>query len=43
MTLDDLKATLSSMPRGQAVHVPHEMYELLFPPGEPDENARARG
>jgi hypothetical protein len=42
MTLDELKATLSNLPVGKAAHVPYDVYEMLFPPGEPDESARAR-
>jgi hypothetical protein len=42
MTLDEFKATLLTLPPGKAAHVPYEIYEMLFPPGEPDEGARGR-
>lgn len=41
MTLDDLAKALGEMPKGKFAHVPYEIYEELFPPGEPDQNARA--
>jgi hypothetical protein len=42
MTLDDLKATLSSMPRGQAVHVPTKCTSCYFRPVSPTK-MHARG
>jgi hypothetical protein len=41
MTLDDLKAKLASLQPGQMAGIHHDVYADLFPPGEPDENARA--
>ena len=41
MTLDDLAAELRDMPKGKYAHIPYEIYEELFPPGEPDQRARA--
>jgi hypothetical protein len=40
MTLEDLKATLSSLPAGKAAGINHDVYAHLFPPGEPDQRAR---
>jgi hypothetical protein len=42
MTLDEFAATLMSLPPGNAAHVPYDIYEVLFPPGEPDDGARGR-
>jgi hypothetical protein len=40
-TLADLKAQIDACPDGGAVGLPYDAYADLFPPGEPDENARA--
>jgi hypothetical protein len=40
MTLEEFKATLTALPPGKAAHVPYEIYEAFFPPGEPDQGAR---
>ena len=42
MSLDELKATLVALPSGQCAGIHYDAYTELFPPGEPDENARAR-
>jgi hypothetical protein len=42
MPLEDFRAILAALPPGRAAHVPYELYGTLFPPGEPDEDARAR-
>ena len=42
MTLHELKATLHNLPAGQAVHVSYDLFSELFPPGEPDSEARQR-
>lgn len=42
MTLDDFRERLAELAPGQAAHVPYEIYEGLFPPGEPDQGARGR-
>lgn len=42
MTLDEFGAALTSLPPGKAAHVPYDIYEILFPPGEPDDGARGR-
>lgn len=42
MTLHELEATLHDLPAGQAVHVPYDLFSELFPPGEPDSEARQR-
>jgi hypothetical protein len=41
MILDDLKAKLANLKPGQMAGIHHDVYANLFPPGEPDENARA--
>jgi hypothetical protein len=41
MTLEGLKATLIGLQPGKAAGLHHEVYAELFPPGEPDERARA--
>ena len=41
MTREELKATLTSLEPGKAAGLHHEVYAELFPPGEPDETARA--
>ena len=42
MTLDQFIITLRQLKPGQAAHAPYEIYAELFPPGEPDQDARAR-
>ena len=42
MTPHELEATLHDLPAGQAVHVPYDLFSELFPPGEPDSEARQR-
>ena len=42
MTLDDLKTGLGILKPGQMLSVSYAVYELIFPPGEPDELARTR-
>ena len=42
MSLDELRATLTALPAGKCAGIHYEVYAQLFPPGEPDENARAR-
>ena len=42
MTLDDLKTGLGILKPGQMLSISYAVYELVFPPGEPDELARTR-
>jgi len=42
MSLDDLSKELAKLASGKAAGIHKEVYADLFPPGEPDENARAR-
>ncbi len=42
MTLSDLHGLLCGLSVGQTCSLPLNVYELLFPPGEPDQGARAR-
>jgi hypothetical protein len=41
MTREELRTTLISLEPGKAAGLHHEVYAELFPPGEPDETARA--
>ena len=41
MSLDELTATLVALSPGKCAGIQHDVYAELFPPGEPDENARA--
>jgi hypothetical protein len=41
MSLDELRATLTALPAGKCAGIHHDVYAELFPPGEPDESARA--
>jgi hypothetical protein len=41
MSLDELRATLIALPAGKCAGIHYDIYAELFPPGEPDENARA--
>jgi hypothetical protein len=40
ITLADLKAEIEDIPEGDMLGLPHDLYAVLFPPGEPDKNAR---
>ena len=45
MPIQDLKGLgelLCSLPVGNSATLPLSVYELLFPPGEPDQGARGR-
>jgi hypothetical protein len=42
MTLDDLRTGLGILKPGQMLSVSYAVYELIFPPGQPDELARTR-
>ena len=42
MTLNDLKTGLGILKPGQMLSMSYAVYELIFPPGEPDELARTR-
>jgi hypothetical protein len=39
-TLAEVKAQIDDCPDGGAVGLPYDVYADLFPPGEPDHNAR---
>jgi hypothetical protein len=41
-TLDELEAALKQMRPGQIAQMHHDVYAIVFPPGEPDPDARAR-
>jgi hypothetical protein len=41
MSLDELRTTLMALPAGKYAGIHHDVYAGLFPPGEPDESARA--
>jgi hypothetical protein len=40
--LQDFSELLCSLPVGKSATLPLSVYELLFPPGEPDQGARGR-
>ena len=40
MTLDELRTELATVTQGKYARVPYEIYAEVFPPGEPDQNAR---
>lgn len=42
VTLEEFRAELAALKPGGAIGLPYDGYELLFPPGEPDEGARKR-
>src|SRR2546421_1672250 len=42
MNLDDLGDKLAALNPGDVAEVPYDVYASLFPPGEPDDNARMR-
>ena len=41
-TLGEFEAALKSMDPGQVAQMHYDVYATLFPPGEPDQDARAR-
>lgn len=41
MSLEELRATLVALAPGKCAGIHHDAYADLFPPGEPDKNARA--
>jgi hypothetical protein len=41
-TLEDFETALSKLQPGQVAEVTYSTYDILFPPGEPDELARER-
>jgi hypothetical protein len=41
-SLDELHKLLCGLSVGQFCELPYSVYELLFPPGEPDGGARGR-
>jgi hypothetical protein len=41
MNMDELKTTLLTLSAGQCAGIHHDVYAEMFPPGEPDERARA--
>jgi hypothetical protein len=41
MTLSELGIMLDEMETGKFAAIPHDVFADLFPPGEPDEAARA--
>jgi hypothetical protein len=42
MTVSEFRIVLRELPADQAAHVPYEVFAELFPPGEPDDDARER-
>jgi hypothetical protein len=42
MELKELSAALCALPVGGRITLPLAEYEILFPPGEPDQRARER-
>lgn len=40
MSESELGAVLDELPSGETFELPDEIYAGIFPPGEPDENAR---
>ncbi|MZR14238.1 hypothetical protein GQE99_14540 [Maritimibacter sp. DP07] len=42
MTLDEFGRILGGLEPGQGAFMRHSSYEMLFPPGEPDQGARER-
>jgi hypothetical protein len=42
MTLDEFEGLLKQLTPGQGAHLSYEACQELFPPGEPDQTARAR-
>jgi hypothetical protein len=41
-TLGEFEAALKAMTTGQIAQMHYDVYAILFPPGEPDQDARAR-
>jgi hypothetical protein len=41
MTRDELQATINGMADGNYASIPYDVYAEIFPPGEPDQEARA--
>jgi len=41
-TLDDFGSLLDGLTVGQHAALPYSVFDMLFPPGEPDDGARAR-
>jgi hypothetical protein len=41
MNLDELRAALIALEKGKCAGIHHDVYADLFPPGEPDQDARA--
>jgi hypothetical protein len=41
VNLEELRAQLLALQPGQMAGINYDVYNDLFPPGEPDENARA--
>jgi hypothetical protein len=41
MTLDDLGTALTKLEPGKYAAIHHDLFADLFPPGEPDDRARA--
>ena len=42
MTIDQLSEILAGLRTGDRACIPYDIYKVLFPPGEPDVDARAR-
>ena len=42
MTLDEFETALKQLQPGDGAEVPYAIFEELFPPGEPDQQARGR-
>jgi hypothetical protein len=40
-TLEEFEKLLRELPAGQMAAIHHDLFATLFPPGEPDERARA--
>jgi hypothetical protein len=40
MTREELQATINGMAGGTYASIPYDIYEQIFPPGEPDQEAR---
>jgi hypothetical protein len=41
VTIDQLSEILAGLRTGDRACIPYDIYEVLFPPGEPDVDARA--
>lgn len=42
MDEEELRSRLRNLEVGQPLVIPYDIYEQIFPPGEPDEDARLR-